>query len=485
MRGATTGCTMKPDQVTRETAEAASDKYRRQSRRVVARLAMIVSSSDWLRRLSFSVWANWWSLIGERFNPLDQRVVANPHPVYRRLRNEDPVHWNPILQGWMVTRYDDVLTVLNGSRFSADRQLATNPLLQAAAERQERLGPVRPSTTMLSSDPPEHSHLRRLVSKAFTPRMVDEMRPFIQVTVDELLASVVEAGRFDIVQSIAHELPVAVIAEMLGLPGETRHTLKRWSDSAVEALDGPFAPAGSSTRSLESSHEMAHFFRERLSERQKRPAADLLSALATAEEHGEILTEDEMVATCILLLVAGNETTSKLLGNGMLALLRNPKQLERLLENPSLIPLAVEELLRYDGPAQLTGRVAIEDLEIGGKRIRAGQLVVAVLAAANRDPSVFSDPDHLDISRQPNPHLAFGDGVHFCLGAPLARAEVGIAISTMLRELPNLRLAAAGPVWGSSFILRGLRSLPVAFDQRPQRQGATVRSSSPQRYKRP
>ena len=213
---------------------------------------------------------------------------------------------------------------------------------------------------------------------------------------------------------------------------------------------------------------MAGYFRQMLTERRQRPRDALLSALTAAEEQGETLSEEEMVATCMLLLVAGNETTGKLLGNGMLALLRHPDQIQRLRDDPSLIPTAVEELLRYDGPAQLTGRVATEDLELNGKKIRTGQLVVPVMAAANRDPAVFDDPDRLDVGRRPNPHLAFGDGIHFCLGAPLARAEVGIAMAAMLRNLPNLRLATDRLDWGSSFILRGLSSLPATFDPRPR-----------------
>ncbi len=402
-------------------------------------------------------------MVTTQYNPFIPEVHANPYPMYVRLREEDPVHWSALMEAWILTRYEDIVAVLTDSRFSANRRQAQNRFAQEALKIAEEFGPFGRTQTMLTSDPPLHTRLRRLVSKAFTPRMVEGLRPRIQLIVDELLDAVRDSGRMDLIRDLAYPLPVIVIAEMLGIPPQERDQFKRWSDEIAATLGGPFTPPEVLERARKSANELADYFRGVIEEWRREPAEDLISGLIAAEEQGQILSEDEMLATAMLLLVAGNETTTNLIGNGTLALLRNPDQLRRLQHDPSLIPAAVEELLRYDGPVQGTGRVAMEELEIDGRPVKTGQVVFCVLGSANRDPAQFESPDELDITRQPNEHIAFGDGIHSCLGAPLARAEGQIAFETLLRRFPNPRLETDKPQWGGSFILRGLKSLPISF----------------------
>jgi len=402
-------------------------------------------------------------MVTVQYNPFIPEVHANPYPMYARLRAEDPIHWSALMEAWVLTRYDDVVAVLTDSRFSADRRQARNRFADEIARREEEFGPFGRTRTMLTSDPPEHTRLRRLVSKAFTPRMVEGLRPRIQEIVDELLDAVAQNGRMDVIRDLAYPLPVIVIAEMLGVPPNHRDQFKHWSDEIVGVLGGPLVPQETLERSRVAVHELAQYLQGVIAERRQEPREDLVSELIAAEEQGQILSEDEMLATAMLLLVAGNETTTNLIGNGMLSLLRNPDEMERLCADPSQVPTAVEELLRYDGPVQATGRVAMEDLEIGGQKVTKGEAVLTVLGAANRDPAQFGKPDELDLDRQPNEHVAFGDGIHFCLGAPLARAEGQIAFETLLRRFAHPRLETDNLQWGGSFILRGLKSLPIVF----------------------
>jgi cytochrome P450 len=402
-------------------------------------------------------------MVTVQYNPFVPEVHANPYPLYRQLREQDPIHWSPLLEAWILTRYDDVLEVLKHPRFSADRRRARNRFVQQAMEQQQQAGPFAQAQTMLSSDPPEHTRLRGLVSKAFTFKAIEALRPRIQEIVDDLLERVQDKGRMDAIWDLGYPLPVIVIAEMLGVPPEQRDTFKRWSDDIVATLGGPLVAPEVQERGRQSVEEMGAYFRGVIADRRKQPKDDLLSGLIAAEERGGALSEEELLATCILLLAAGNETTTNLIGNGTLALLRHPDQFALLREQPELAEPAVEEFLRYDGPVQGTARVAMEDIEIGGQTIQEGQLAFTMLAAADRDPAVFADPDALDITRKENRHIAFGYGIHFCLGAPLARAEAQIAFATMLRRLPELRLDAGEPQWGGTFILRGLKSLPVAW----------------------
>lgn len=392
-----------------------------------------------------------------QFNPMDPEFLDDPYPTYHRLRTEDPVHRSP-LDFWVLTRYDDVQFVLRDPRF------AKEPLMAFLAAR---LGAIPPGVglSMLDRDPPDHTRLRALVSKAFTPRVVEVLRPRIQQIVDALIDRVESAGSMDLMEDFAYPLPVIVICEMLGVPVEDRERFKTWGLDIARGLDGILLPPDSDVvkRSGESRRALSAYFRDLIAERRASPRADLLSGLIAAEEAGDKLNENELLATCILLLVAGHETTVNLIGNGTLALLRHPEQLRLLREQPGLIASAVEELLRYDGPVQRTARVPSEDVTIGGRTIGKGELVMPFIGAADRDPAQFPDPDRLDITRADNRHIAFGWGIHFCLGAPLARVEGQLAINTLVRRLPKLALATEKPEHRQSLTLRGLKGLPVTF----------------------
>ncbi|MPZ49118.1 MAG: cytochrome P450 [Dehalococcoidia bacterium] len=396
------------------------------------------------------------------FNPFDPRLRNDPYAVYKTLREESPVFWSEIMQTWMLTRYDDNFAVLRDqTRFSSDRTRASNRFVQQMEEFRQASGPVGRTPTMLSQDPPSHTRMRTLVTKAFTPRVVEKIRPHIKEIADELLDQLAEPGRLDVVRDLAIPLPVIVIAEVLGVPPEDQGRFKAWSADIANTLAGPFQPPAIMEQAQRSSNEIADYFLEQIELRRRQPRDDLLSALVSAEEQGDLLSEDELLATCVLLLVAGNETTTNLIGSGMAALLQNPDQRRLLQDDPSLIPAAVEEMLRFDGPAQMTSRIATEALELRGQRIEPGQVLLCVLGAANRDPEQFVEPDRFDVRRASNRHLAFGYGIHYCLGAPLAIAEAQVAFETLLQRLPEPE-PAGEPEWGASFILRGLKSLPVA-----------------------
>ena len=391
------------------------------------------------------------------FNPLDPEVVADPYPTYHRLRKEAPVYHSP-LGFWVLTRYDDVVSALR------DPRLIKEPLAAFVAARMGTPVPAM-GVSMLDRDPPDHTRLRSLVSKAFTPRVVEGLRPKIQHIVDGLLAKVEANGSMDLIEEFAYPLPVSVICQMLGVPVEDSDRFRGWSLDIARGLDGILLPPDSPIRgrSIESRRALGAYFRELIAERRAAPRADLLSSLIAVEEAGDTLNEEELLATCILLLIAGHETTVNLIGNGTLALLRHPDQLRRLREDPSLIGTAVEELLRFDGPVQRTARIPDADVTFGGTTIGKGELVMPFIGAADRDPAQFPDPDRLDIGRTDNRHIAFGWGIHFCLGAPLARVEGQIAINTLLQRFPKLALATERPEYRQSLTLRGLTSLPVTF----------------------
>ncbi len=396
------------------------------------------------------------------FNPFSPDLRTDPYPIYKSLREEEPVYWSQLMQVWIVTRYDDIFAILRDhERFSSDRLKATNPLVQQMESYRLASGPLGRSPTMLSLDPPAHTRMRTLVNKAFTPRVVERNRPRIQEIADQLIDDLPDPHSLDVVRDLAVPLPVIVIAEVLGVPATDRGRFKSWSTDIAGSLGGPFQTPDKLERATESANELADYFRDQINLRRREPRDDLLSAMVAAEEQGDLLTEDELLATCILLLVAGNETTTNLIGNGMLALLNNPDQRRRLQEDLSLLPSAVDEMLRYDGPAQMTSRVVAEEMEFGGKHMIPGHVVLTVLGAANRDPEQFPDPDRFDVARKNNRHLAFGLGIHYCLGAPLAVAEAQIAFQTLLRRLPEPEAAFEAPSWGPSFILRGLTTLPV------------------------
>ena len=392
------------------------------------------------------------------FNPMDPEFIADPHPTYHRLRVEDPVHQHP-LGFWVLTRYDDVVASLRDPRLAKE---AIGAFVAA------RLGvPPMPlnSMSMLDRDPPDHTRLRGLVNKAFTPRVVERLRPHVQEIVDGLLDGVADKGHMDLIEDFAYPLPVIVICEMLGVPVKDQERFKAWGLDIARGLDSVLLPPESdvSMRARAARQALAEYFRELIAERRAQPQDDMLSGLVTAEEAGDTLSEEDLLSTCILLLIAGHETTVNLIGNGTLALLRNPDQLQRLREHPEIIGTAVEELLRFDGPVQRTARIPSEPVIFGGKTIPAGEMVMPFISAADRDPAQFSDPDRLDLGRTDNRHIAFGWGIHFCLGAPLARVEGQIAINTLVQRMPKLALASDKPDWRVSLTLRGLERLPVTF----------------------
>ncbi|HKQ66740.1 MAG TPA: cytochrome P450 [Methylomirabilota bacterium] len=392
------------------------------------------------------------------FNPMDPEFLADPYPTYHRLRAEDPVHHSP-LGFWVLTRYEDVSSVLRDPRFIKE------PLAALVAARFGAEVPRGVGLSMLDRDPPDHTRLRSLVSTAFTPRVVEGLRPRIQQIVDNLITRAEAAGGMDVIEEFAYPIPVNVICEMLGVPVADHDRFKGWSLDIARGLDSIWLPTDSEIprRSAASRHAISGYFRSLIAERRASPRSDLLSALIAAEASGDKLSEEELVATCILLLIAGHETTVNLIGNGMLALLRHRAELRRLRETPGLITSAVEELLRYDGPVQRTARVASADATIGGRTIAKGDMVMPFIGAADRDPAQFPEPDRLDLSRSDNRHIAFGWGIHFCLGAPLARVEGQIAIDALVRRLPGLALATHEPEYRQSLTLRGLKTLPVKF----------------------
>jgi pimeloyl-[acyl-carrier protein] synthase len=396
------------------------------------------------------------------FHLLEPEILANPYPLYDRLRREDPVHWDPFLHAWVVTRYPDVVRVLR--EFSAGR---TPTPEQLTAMGLSVLNPIAQVMVkqMLFLDPPAHTRIRGLASAAFTPQRVEGLRSHIRDIVRSLLENVEPNGSMDIIADLAEPLPCIVTAEMLGVPVEDHRQLKSWSQDFAEMLGNFQHNPGHVARILRSTEEMTAYFRSAMQSGKVRPDG-LVASLMNAEIQGDRLTGEEVIANCIVTMVGGQETTTNLIGNGVLSLLRNPLELEKLRADPSLVPSTVEELLRYESPSQHTGRLAPEDTELGGKTIRKRQAVMAVMAAANRDPERFPDPDRLDINRTDNRHVAFGWGAHFCFGAPLARIESQIVFEELLRWFPHWSLAPGPLVWRTNLGLRGLTALPVHVTKR-------------------
>jgi cytochrome P450 len=393
------------------------------------------------------------------YHLLDPEVLANPYPLYRRLRDESPVHWDPYLHAWVVTRYADAVTVLH--RFRASRT--------PAPERLEALGmgeltPVAALMVrqMLFLDPPAHGRVRHLASAAFTPRRVAHLREHIRRIAETLVDGLVGAGRFDVMATLANPLPAIVTAEMLGVPTADHQLLKGWSQDFAEMLGNFQHNPGRARRTLRSVEEMVTYFRAAVLREAAEPTEGLINALATAEVEGDRLSEAEIVANVIVTMVGGLETTTNLIGNGLLTLLRQPAELARLRSDPALMPSAVEELLRYESPSQHTARLAPGAAVLGGTEIPEGDAVIAVMGAANRDPERFADPDRIDLARADNRHLAFGWAGHFCFGAPLARIEAQIAFETLLDRFSELSLAPGQPLrWRPNLGLRGLSELHV------------------------
>jgi cytochrome P450 len=397
-------------------------------------------------------------------NLLRPELRANPYPFYAQLRAQDPVHWDEPMGFWVLTRYAEVASVYHDRQFSRAEGLRLGFEHALEDDRVDAEPVYRAFSKMVAyADPPYHTRLRGLANKAFTPRAVERMRPHIQQIVDELLDAAESNGELDVIRDLAAPLPIIVIAEMLGLPRGDRQHFKQWSDDAFAVLGVVRRSPELMRRASESLGEMSEYFNALSDARRSSPREDLLSALVAAEEEGNRLTRDELVANVGLLLSAGHETTTNLIGNGVLALLQHPDQLEKLRADPALAADAVEEVMRYDNPAQIAYRSATEDVQVGGQCIRKGQVVNLMLGAANRDPAQFSHPDRFDLERRELKHVGLGLGIHYCLGAPLARLEGQIAFNTLLRRFPKLRLAGDQLEWHEHPTFHGLKALPVAF----------------------
>lgn len=395
------------------------------------------------------------------FNPFDPEFRKNPYPTYQRLLEEDPLQESP-LGGLVITRHEDAMSLLRDQRASSDFRKSPNFRAEAEAQGLDYDALLEENRSFLFLDPPDHTRLRGLVNKAFTPKVVESLRPRIEAIVGELLDAALERGAADVMEDIAYPLPVQIICDMLGVPVEDNVRFRVWTSEAARSLDPDFALPPEVVEQRQRTFDALHaYFEDLIAKRRAEPRDDLISALIAAEDEGKQLNEAELVSTCILILIAGHETTVNLIGNGTLQLLRHPDQLAKLRKDPALIGTAVEELLRFDPPVQLTARLALEDIQLGGKVLKQGQQGVILIGAVNRDPAQFPDPQRLDITRQENRHLAFGMGIHFCLGAPLARMEGRIALGQLAARTKTLELAVDEPPYKENLTLRGLAALPV------------------------
>ena len=414
---------------------------------------------------------------------------ANPYPFYEQLREQDPIHWDEELGFWVLTRYDDIAALYTDERFSRAQGLMRG--FERLPENEKQIAqPVYHSfsKTVFYADPPYHTHLRGLMNPAFTPRQVELLRPYIQNTVNQLLDAAPTNRTMDVVHDLAYPLPVMVIAELIGLPPGDRARFKQWSDDLFAILGAMRKSPRLLERAAQSLAEMTDYIKHLARQRRDNLGDDLLSVLLQASEDdlpsnlphahtahhpsGELvreqeslstLTETELVANINILLSTGHETTTHLIGNGLLALLQNRDQMEKLQRNHTLLEPAIEEMMRYDNPVQITYRSAIEDAEINGKLIRKGDLVNTIIGSANRDPHRYTEPNRFDITRDEGRHLGFGLGIHFCIGAPLVRLEAEIAFETILHRFPNIHLATDDLQWQEHPIFRGLKSLPVSL----------------------
>ena len=420
-------------------------------------------------------------------NLQQNEIRSNPYPFYEQLRTQDPVHWDEELGFWVLTLYSDIDALYTDGRFSRAQGLIRG--FQRLSETERQIAePVYHSfsQTVFYADPPYHTHLRGLMNHAFTPRRVERLRPYIQKTVNQLLDAAQTKTNADVIHDLAYPLPVMVIAELLGLPASDRERFKKWSDDLFAILGTVrHKSADLLERAEQSLNEMTDYVKHLSHQRRESPQDDLLTALllvtadadmsdapfhghATRElireqEVSSALTEEELVANINILLSTGHETTTHLIGNGLLALLQHRAQLERLQTQPALLAPAIEEMLRYDNPVQITYRSTLEEANIKGKTIRKGDLVNTIIGSANRDPERFSNPDSFDITRNEGRHLGFGMGIHFCIGAPLVRLEAEIAFETILRRFPKISLQTETLEWQEHPIFRGLKSLPVTL----------------------
>jgi pimeloyl-[acyl-carrier protein] synthase len=396
----------------------------------------------------------WWQS-GVTYYPLSPPVYRNPYHTYAKLRRQDPVHWNFLSRSWIISRYRDIDAILRDhSRFSNDSRYrrGVNQAADAAAN------PGGPS--MLFLDPPDHTRLRALVQQAFTPRALEALTPCIRQIAAHLLDRIPDPAAFDLMEALARPLPMMVMAELLGVPRGDFAQFQTWSRQRARVIE-PTRTVREQQLATQAAHELHAYFHSLIEQRRVEPQDDLISALVAAEATGEKLSHDEVLVMLRLLLVAGNETTTNLIGNGLLALLHHPDQLQALRSDPGLSASAVDELLRYDSPAQVVARTVLQDLEFGGRLMRQAQGIVLLLGSANRDPEVFDRPDHLDITRHGPSPLNFGRGIHHCLGAPLARLEARIAFETLLERFTEMHLLTANPPFRDNVVLRGLEALPI------------------------
>jgi pimeloyl-[acyl-carrier protein] synthase len=396
------------------------------------------------------------------YHLLDPEVLANPYPLYHRLRSHDPVHWDPYLHAWIVTRYEDVITVL--TKFSAERTPSPAYFEALGAPEVAPIAKVMVKQ-MLFMDAPAHARLRKLAGPGFMPARVREMRSHIQQIADKLIDDILARndGKMDLLADFAEPLPAIVTAELLGVPVEDHNALKNWSVTFAEMLGNFQHNTDRLPGVLKAVEHLTAYFQNAIAEQRETPRPGLVHSLMTTEVDGDRLTDEEVVANCIVTMVGGLETTTNLITNGMITLLRNPDHQQRLRQHPEIMPAAVEELLRYESPSQHTARLAPDDVMLGGKQIKKRQAVIAVMAAGNRDPERFPDPDKLDFDRPDNRHLAFGWAAHFCFGAPLARLEGHIAFETLLRRFPELSLTGEKLIWRENLGLRGLKALPLTY----------------------
>ncbi|HSU75938.1 MAG TPA: cytochrome P450 [Burkholderiales bacterium] len=395
------------------------------------------------------------------YRPNDPRVLADPFPLYQRLRDEDPAHWSAELKAWVLTRYEDVKRVCLDGQMSSDRLrpfFATLPSAEAA-----RMAELMRILTlwMVFRDPPEHTRLRRLASRVFNARTIAALRPNVEAITAWLLERIGERSEFDFIAEFAGPLPALVIMDMLGVPREQLTRLKHLSDEMALFIGSARETPGKYERAEAATREMAGLFRALVAERRRAARADLLSELVRVEENGDRLSEDELVASCVLLLFAGHETTTHHIANGLAALLRFPGELEKLRRNPALAPAAVEELLRYDGPIGAQVRIAQEPQRFHGRELRPGDRVFLMMNAANRDPRAYPEPDRVELERRGPPHLTFGYGAHLCLGFPLARLEGQIALPAVLARWREIEPAAGRVAWLDSMVLRGMKAFAV------------------------
>ncbi|MXY32426.1 MAG: cytochrome P450 [Gammaproteobacteria bacterium] len=412
-----------------------------------------IARAVWVAHLYIRL-AGEWLRTGVAYRPLSPRFVADPYPLYRQLRDRDPIHRSIFADQVVVSRYADIDRILRDHRnFGNDFSKVTSS--EGSIATRKKLTP-----SMLAQDPPDHTRLRALVNRAFTPRQVARMEDYIRATAHRLLDKVGDAREFDLMKAFAVPLPTIVIARMIGVPERDLERFKVWSDDLARALE-PFLSPEEEEKVYRAARQFAEYFTAIIEQRRREPRDDLVSRLVEAEDAGDKLTAKETRVMLRLLLTAGNETTTNLIGNGVRALLRHPDQLALLRERPELIPSAVEELLRYDPPVQLDMRVALRDMELGGLAVSEGTMITLLIGSANHDPERFTEPDRLDITRSGQANISFGRGIHHCLGAPLARLEGRIALEVLLERFPRLAFGTRPPKYRPSIVLRGLEHLDV------------------------